>query len=345
MPVSTRSATKLITLALLTASYLVVWLFAVPGLVRVWITHEAAQRGAELRVDEVDLGVRALTLRGVQLGFDDADSAVLESEEVVFDFGDPEGLRVRAERAALVAETPQDAMAWAQHALGPHGRAALGALHVDQLTLDVAGERSLQGELEVDDVEARFTMDPTRLDELAPILGLPSNTGGTVSGSLSLLPSDRGPLAHVDLTVRGLEDYPRELDGLVGRHVRIQADVELSSDEDVAVLRDLSVTSGAVALTGDGELWSEDGRVALSASLRGAVACTELSASALSAHLGPLAAGFASAMIRQHVTGQIGVSLQVEHRPEDARRAPNRTAALRAPVMATDVSVGCGLRL
>jgi len=344
-----HSPAKLIWLALLAATHVALWVAAAPAMVGIWLTHEAERRGVELTIDDVDLGVDEVTLRGVRAGFADAPEATLTSDAVVLHLGGRDGATLGAQSAVLHTESPRDVAAWAERALELRGDGSeLARIRIDELTVELREESTLSGELEVDDAGARFTIARTSLRDLAPILGLRSESlDGTVAGSIALSSDAQAPLAHVDLTLRGLTAYPRELSGLVGRQTRIQADLQISDEDGVVRLQDVTVTSGVVALSGSGELWSEpDGLVALSARLRGAVACSDLSASALSAHVGPLAASLASELIRQHVTGRIGVTLDVQHLPDNAqRRGPNRTASSRRPALQTEVSVGCGLRL
>jgi len=318
-------------------------------MVGLWLKHEAERRGIELTIDDVDLGVDELTLRGVTAGFSDAPEATLTSDAVIVHLGGRDGASLGAQSAVLQAESPQDVAAWAERALDLRdGGAELAQIRIEELTIELREESTLTGELEVDDTGARFTLARTSLRDLAPSLGLPSESlDGTVAGSIALSSDAQAPMAHVDLTLRGLSAYPQELSGLVGRQTRIQADLVVSDEEGAVTLQDVTVTSGVVALSGSGEIWSEPGGLlALTARLRGAVACSDLSASALSAHVGPLAASMATELIRQVVTGRIGVVFAVQHLPDDAsRRGPNRTASSRRPALRTEVSVGCGLRL
>lgn len=152
-------------------------------------------------------------------------------------------------------------------------------------------------------------------------IALPEGKGAVVTGSYEAV------LEHY------VPPHPRELDGIVfGDATKATGDFRLLGER--LSLTSLKVVAGALHLEGEGTATAADaGRVELT--LSGSIACSELAASAIGAHLGLQAGFFAGQLARGRLTGTVGVRLGVVLTGKDAAH----------PEVHPSASLHCGLSL
>lgn len=174
----------------------------------------------------------------------------------------------------------------------------------------------------------KLVLDRTPLAPLQAALGLPKGAAGMIAeGELEmpLLSVDRP--APVDgslrMTVKGfVVPHPRDLDGILfGDTTVVRAKLQLAADLGSARLAPLSVETGALALSGTGDVVREgfDARVAMK--LKGSIPCTMLATSAAIARLGSGFGGLAGGLLAGALKGNVAVSLSLEARASDIKSA------------------------
>jgi hypothetical protein len=196
------------------------------------------------------------------------------------------------------------------------------------------------------DLTARLS--PTAVDALAGPLGLGLRAPGvTVAGSVEL----RVPRAAAgsaagtagaaeiaaDVTLTGyVPPHPRELDGILfGNVTTAKIKARLAPDARELQLDPIEVAAGALSLHGQGAIRLEGADAAITLDLAGAVPCTQLTGSAVAAHLGQAAGVFAGQLARRALEGSVAVRVQIEARARRLEEARIQQSA----------RMGCRLRL
>ena len=153
--------------------------------------------------------------------------------------------------------------------------------------------------------------------------------GASVAGKLSL----RWPVAETPRPIHGhlvldlsgfVPPHSKDLDGIVfGDKSRVTLDLHLDETRERARLDAVELAAGALALRGKGSAARvrEGGRdeATVDLDLAGAIPCTSLSVSVVTARLGKIAGGIAGELARRTLEGSIAVTARVH---ADTRARP-----------------------
>jgi hypothetical protein len=136
--------------------------------------------------------------------------------------------------------------------------------------------------------------------------------------------------------------HPIELDGILfGDRTTVTTRFTLAADRDSAKLADFSVTAGSLKLTGEGTVARAVAaggaldHAVLDLRVSGAVACSILTRSAVTAHLGKLGGDLLGDLAKRALTGSVAVTVLVAADTRD----------LAAARISPSARVGCKLRL
>lgn len=180
----------------------------------------------------------------------------------------------------------------------------------------------------VDAPQLKLVLERTALAPLQSALGIPKGSEGILAdGELTMpLPSFERP-GPVDgtlrITLKGyVPPHPRDLDGIVfGDTTVARLKFQLAADFSGAKLTSVATETGALALTGSGNVVRDGFDAKLSLKLKGSIPCTALAASAAVARLGRGLGGIAGSLAAGALRGNVGVDLSVEARASDLKSA------------------------
>lgn len=180
----------------------------------------------------------------------------------------------------------------------------------------------------------KLQADPVDSQGIGKELGLdlpPMKISGTVDAQLNGSEALSGTF---DILLDGyVPPHPKELSGIL-HEKKTRLTGKMKAEGDALVFDDLVVTSGGLKLKGKGKLeWTGGGTLTLS--LGGSVGCAQLATSVLSSRLGPLAGALGGSVANGHLSGTVGVKIDVATKLKDIK---NLSVSPR-------VSINCGIGL
>lgn len=187
------------------------------------------------------------------------------------------------------------------------------------------------------------TLPATKVDDLARArsLSVPADLrGATVEGTVAVTfggPEAKGMYAGAaSFEVKGwVPPHPKELDGIVfGNKTKLGATFEITPNLGEMRISKATVDAGAFKLSGPGTVKREGLAARVKMTLDGAVACSELGASAVGAHVDGLIGDLLKGVARVGLGGSVKVRVTVD---ADTRKIERATVDQA-------VTVGCGLR-
>jgi hypothetical protein len=174
----------------------------------------------------------------------------------------------------------------------------------------------------------KLVLARTALGPLQVALGLPKGSEGILAdGEMEMpLPSFERPAAlagSLRVTLKGyVPPHPRDLDGIVfGDTTVVRMKYEVAADFSEAKLASVTAETGALALSGTGNVVREGLDAKLSLKLKGSIPCTSLATSAAVSRLGKGLGGIAGALAAGALRGNVGVDLSIEARASDIKSA------------------------
>ncbi|MDI1484629.1 hypothetical protein [Polyangium sp. y55x31] len=187
------------------------------------------------------------------------------------------------------------------------------------------------------------TLPATKIDDLARArsLSVPADLrGATVEGTVVVTfggPEAKGMYTGTaSFEVKGwVPPHPKELDGIVfGNKTKLGATFEITPNLVDMRITKATVDAGAFKLSGPGTVKREGLSARVKMTLDGAVACSELGASAVGAHVDGLIGDLLKGVARVGLGGSVKVRVTVD---ADTRKIERATVDQA-------VTVGCGLR-
>lgn len=200
--------------------------------------------------------------------------------------------------------------------------ATIDPYHFARIGLSNDGER---GKVSVEPVHSRVLNEQFGLD-------LPDMK---LSGDLDLvLAGERAPTGAFAVVLDGyLPPHPKELNGILHGKTS-KASGKLRHKDQVIYIDDLVIEAGALKLKGKGRVDFVDGGN-LNLDLAGNVACSELAASAVGSHWGPVAGLITGQLASGRLTGTVQVRVSVDVKLNEIKKAKFTPSA----------SIGCGVSL
>lgn len=181
---------------------------------------------------------------------------------------------------------------------------------------------------------AKLQAEPVDAQGLGKELGLdlpPMKISGEIDANLK---GDEAMSGTFDILLDGyVPPHPKELDGIL-HEKKTRLTGKLKAEGDALLLDDLVVQSGGLKLKGKGKLeWAGGGTLTLS--LNGSVGCAQLATSVLSSRLGPLAGALGGSVANGHLSGTVGVRIDVATKLKDIKNLS----------VNPKVSINCGIGL